>query len=72
MRRTAITHVVLIVAMMLALLTGCSSTSSISRTNPNPVDGEVMLAGYQAGAVAGSFESLETELSMPLWFLSGK
>lgn len=71
MRRIAIIHAVLIVAMMLALLAGCSSTSSASKVNQGPAENEVMAAGYQAGELAGSFESLETELSMPFWFLSG-
>jgi uncharacterized protein YceK len=72
MRRITVIHAVWIVAMMSVLLAGCSSTSSTSRTKPCPVENEVMLAGYEAGAVAGSFESLGLELSMPLWFISGK
>lgn len=72
MRRIAIIHAVLIVAMMLTLLAGCSSTTSTSRMNTNPVKNEAMVAGYETGQVAGSFESLPIEFSMPFWFLSGK
>jgi uncharacterized protein YceK len=71
MNRIAVVHTVLVVAMMIVLLAGCSSTPSASIGNRGPVENEIMLAGYQAGEVAGSFESLTMELSMPLWFLSG-
>ena len=71
MRRIAVVCAVSIVAMMVVLPAGCSSTSSASRENECLIQNEAMLAGYQAGEVAGSFESLGTELSMPFWFLSG-
>lgn len=72
MRRIVWVRVVLVVALMSVLVAGCSSTTSSLSGEPCPVENEVALAEYQAGEVAGSFDSLGTELSMPLWFLSGK
>ena len=71
MRRIAVVCAVAVVAMMIVLPAGCSSTSSASREDQCLIKNEVMLAGYQTGKVAGSLESLGMELSMPYWFLSG-
>jgi hypothetical protein len=71
MRRITVVCAVSIVAMMIVLPAGCSSTSSASRDSQCLITNEVMLAGYQTGEVAGSLESLGMELSMPFWFLSG-
>ncbi|UCD50168.1 MAG: hypothetical protein JSW27_21895 [Phycisphaerales bacterium] len=71
MRRIAVVHAVLIVALMIALLAGCSSAPSAATGSRCPVTNEVTLAGYQTGAVASSFDSLGTEVTMPLWFVSG-
>lgn len=71
MRRIAVVFAVVVVAMMVVLPAGCSSTSSASVQNQCLIQNEAMLAGYEAGRVAGSFESLGMELSMPFWFLSG-
>ena len=72
MRRVAVIHAVLAVAMMIVLLAGCSSTPSTATGSRCPVKNEVALATYEAGALAGSFESLGMEATMPLWFISGK
>jgi len=71
MRRITVVHAVLVVAMMIVFLTGCSSTPSAATGSRCPVKNEVALASYEAGAVAGSFHSLGTEVSMPLWLVSG-
>ena len=71
MKRIIIVHALLCAVIMTILLAGCSSTPSASHREGCPVRNEVMLAGYQAGALAASFESLGTEISMPLWFISG-
>ncbi len=72
MRRIVWVQVVLVVALMSVLVAGCRSTTSSLSTEPCPVENEVALAGYQGGQIVESFDSLGTELSMPLWFLSGK
>jgi len=72
MRRITVVHAVLVVAMMIVLLAGCSSTSSKATGSRCPIKNEVALASYEAGAMAGAFHSLGTEVSMPLWFVSGK
>ena len=71
MKQVIIVHAVLFAVIMAVLLAGCSSTPSVSNRGGCPVKNEVMLAGYQAGELAASGESLGTEISMPLWFISG-
>jgi hypothetical protein len=72
MKRITVVHAILFAVVMAVLLTGCSSTASTSNGVLQCAEDEVMLAGYQAGNVASSFGSLGTEVTMPLWFISGK
>lgn len=71
MKRIHIVHAVLFAVIMAVLLAGCSSTASSSKGVVRAAENEVTLVGYQAGSVAGSFGSLGTEVTMPLWFVSG-
>lgn len=72
MKRSHVVHAVLFAVILAVLLTGCSSTASTSKGVLQAAENEVILAGYQATSVAGSVGSLETEVSMPLWFISGR
>jgi len=72
MKRSHIVHVALFAVIMAVLLVGCSSTTSTSKGVLQSAEDEVILAGYQARSVATSVGSLETEVSMPLWFISGR
>ena len=71
MKQVIIVHAVLFAVIMTILLAGCSSTPSASNGVLEPVEDEVALAGYQAGELARSCESLGMEVSMPLWLISG-
>ena len=72
MKRIAVVYAVLLVAVMAVLLTGCSSTDSTSPSALRLAENEVTLAAHQAGAVAAPFGALGREVTMPLWFVSGK
>jgi len=71
MKRTVIVYAMLLVAGMVLLLTGCSSTDTTAQSALQLAENEVTLAGYQAGAVAAPFGGLGAEVTMPLWFVSG-
>lgn len=72
MKRIAVVYAILFAIVMAVLLAGCSSTSTTSPSVLQAAENEVMLAGYQAGTLAGSLGSLGTEVTMPLGFVSGK
>jgi len=72
MKRIALIHVVLVAVLMAVLVSGCSSTDGTSKAVLQSAGDEVVLAGYQAGSVAGAVDSLGMEVTLPLWFISGK
>lgn len=72
MKRSHIVHVVLSAVIMAVLVAGCSSSTSSSKGVVRAAENEVTLAGYQAGSVAAPFGAIGTEVTMPLWFISGK
>jgi hypothetical protein len=72
MKRIAVVYAVLLVAVLAVLLTGCSSTDTTSQSALQLAENEVTLAAYQAGAAAAPFGALGTEITMPLWLVSGE
>ncbi len=72
MKRIVIVHAVLFAVLMVVLSTGCNSTSRTSKGVLQAAGEEVSLAGYQAGQAGASFGSLGAEVTMPLWFISGR